>query len=129
MPLIHIYNWWEGSAGTRRSTRAAAEIQRAALKIRALGLTELSQVNVFYGPTEPGDYVATKRVITIVVDLLFERPERTPDVRARLMKAIGCVMRRYAARGQRIQVFDRPFNQQTTASWNGKGAGGKQKKQ
>ena len=119
MPMILIHNWDRRHDATE-VRRCAQELRKACLRFEGLGLTEETDVTVCLGSTalDPDP----KDPLVILVDLLYERPERTLELRQELAAWLGNVCRialPWGTNDRMVEVFIRVFNPAVEAAWVG----------
>ena len=105
MPLITVSNW----RGHERCRALHDAIRVAVLGITELGLTDPNQVTVVFGGEDrfgdPGD----ENKLFIAVEYLFDREERTFDVRQELASAIGLAAKTVAGT-RKVEVVVRTIH-------------------
>ncbi len=121
MPLIHVWNYKPNEDVIFQAgiPRLYHDLGRACMSVPELGIKDATDVLIANnGMTicaEPGAKTAV--ALLIIVDLLYDRPDRTIEVKRRLAEAIGLAAKE-AAGGQRpVEVFIRTFNPENEASW------------
>lgn len=105
MPVITIYGLSNETEGELK--RIKDKICEEVAGIRALNLDK-KQVSVFFplSKIEKPFY----RDIIVFVDGLFEKPERTQEVRNEFAEKIGRAVRFFVSADDLIEVFVRSFN-------------------
>lgn len=126
MPFITVWNWASGDKFANDPFNVAelrSNLRKACLGISELGLTEDADVTVCLAGSP--EYRGGGPII-VVVELLFDKPERTLEVRQRLASALGesvkAYYRRYAGIDQRdreVEVAVKRFNPERDAFWKG----------
>lgn len=105
MPLITVSNWRQHE----RCRSLHDAIRYAVLSITELGLSDPNQVTVVFGGEDrfgdPGD----DNKLFIAVEYLFDRQERTFDVRRRLAEAVGIAAKALIGT-RRVEVAVRVFH-------------------
>lgn len=127
MPIIHICNWPHASieASTREHRESlwqiavALALRDACVAAQVPGITGVDLVTVvFDGPSILPD----DRLLVISVEGLFERPDRTPEVRQRLAHHLGGAALRHLTReGEtwRVEVLIHRFHPDVDGFWSG----------
>ncbi|MBU1032672.1 MAG: hypothetical protein ABII13_00460 [Patescibacteria group bacterium] len=85
MPLIQIWKWGQG--GKERSSSFPGRLIDACFEIKELGFSDPHDITVVYAGEN--NVVMSGDPLIIIVEMLFEKPERTPEVRQRLAKSLG----------------------------------------
>ncbi len=120
MPLITVWNSVRVAANLEDLERSVLRgaIRMVCLGITELGLTKPEDITVRY--PDLGDEPSPEDPIIVVVELLFDKPERTPDVRQRLaMKLFEVVKQFHINRGRAVEVAVKRFNPERDAFWRG----------
>lgn len=121
MPIITIWNWdpGHGDNGKRNMSFLAAKLKRACFRFSELGLTDPKDVTVCLGGSALMSSLSDPLVI--IVDLLYEKPERTLEIKRKLAERLGQVCRAYRQRFrlQTVEIFIRTFDPNTEACWIG----------
>ena len=108
MPLIVIYNLSESDFTPEKIESIEKTITQAVLGVTELGLGK-DDIS-FSFPKDP-TVISEGVPITIVVELLFEKPKRTVEVRQRLAEAIAKTFKSLSGNDKRmIEVAVRRFN-------------------
>lgn len=116
MPLITVWNW----RPCERSPELATALHAACWNLNKLGLTDVSDVSVCFGGDEIHGFIFSPLII--VVELLFDKPERTPEVRQKLAEELGkrakeWLRSNYTSRP--VEVAVKRFNPERDAFWVG----------
>lgn len=118
MPLITVWNQAYG-----HDHALGVALREACFSVKALSLEKPEDVVVCTGST---DDAGSRAPVIIIVELLFDKPERTQEVRKQLAEALGEAARRfYQSEEMRItnkpiEVFVKRFNPDKDAFWTGK---------
>jgi hypothetical protein len=121
MPLITIWNWQSTEKDKLPELREA--LSRAVMDIEVLGLRdEIDEFDydlftICYGGQAWSDH--RKAHLTILVEILFEKPERTEAVRLQLAEALGRAAKSVIGQHRRVEVAVKRFNQDRDGFWAG----------
>lgn len=108
MPLIVVYNLSKKEYGAQTVGLIERTITKAVLDIPPLELTE-DDISFSF----PKDPTVTSAVVpvTIIVELLFDKPKRTYEVRKRLAKNIAYAFKQLPGNDDRtVEVAVKRFN-------------------
>lgn len=111
MPLIEVWNSVRVRADMESLQRSMlkSEFRKACLGIHELGLTNPEQVTVRF--PDLADEPEPEHAIMVVVELLFDKPERTLEVRQKLAAALGtAVCGSFIGKGRKVEVAVKRFN-------------------
>lgn len=111
MPLIIVYNLWKFDS----TIDIEHALKKAVADIPELNVDQ-AQVSVFF-PRELD--VPPGAGTTIIVELLFDKPERTPQVRQRLARNLGRAFKSAVERGRRVKVAVKRFNPEKDGFYSG----------
>lgn len=127
MPVVHVINWpskvativWDGKKPYPDHTRFmhmlsddnffktsfGKRLREAVVGACVHGIDSIDLVTVSFdgGASQQDD-----KTVVILVELLFDRPERTKEMRDRLAETLRCVAIGYC--GNKIEVAVIPFN-------------------
>ncbi len=121
MPLIHVWNYSPSEDGTAqgRMPKLYYDLGRACMSVTELGIKDATDVLISnHGAAICADPDAkTAAALVLIVDLLYDKPERTIEIKRKLAEAIGRAAHEGVGTRRPIEVFVRTFNPQTEASW------------
>ena len=123
MPLITVWNSVDSDAYEPRLDHAALRerLCAACLEIAELGLTEERQVTVRF--PDCVDKVSPGHPIVVIVELLFDKPERTLEVRQRLAVALrDAVQASFLCMDRTVEVAVKRFSPERDAYATGAGS-------
>lgn len=119
MPLILVWNQDPSHISVPGGIPVLAhELGKACVSVDALGLKDASDVLVsFQGGAIRAELEQPPAPLLIVVELLYDKPERTIEVKRLLAEALGSAARMCVGSTRAIEVFVRTFNPQHEAAW------------
>lgn len=94
MPVVEVYGTQRLRAIARREVKSA--VRHALVEVKALGLTHQSRVSVRF-PSEQASG-ANETDVTFRISIL-EKPGRTPEIRGRMVRAVGEALRPFFPAG------------------------------
>ncbi len=103
MPVLFIYGVSDKDAGLREEF--TGNMISAVTNIKELNLSK-TDVSCFF----PKIHERSGEEIVIFVDGLFEKPERTEEIRNRLTREIVGITHEFYPEAKLIECFVRPFN-------------------
>ncbi|MDO8463596.1 MAG: hypothetical protein Q7S96_05025 [bacterium] len=113
MPFIEVRNWPCHKTEEWQMSMANA-LRSAAVEAAVPGITAPHLVTVTFGGSALMA-LPDNQTVGIIVDFLFEKPDRTKDVLNRLAECLHIAAREYFRDSWRIEVIVRPFNTETGA--------------
>jgi len=121
MPLILAWNYIPSNQHPLREA-----MRRACMGVRELGITDPHAILVAAQghaiSADPKMSAEGESPLVILVDLLYDKPERTLAVKRKLAKAIGKAAKKDCAVDmQDVEVFIRTFDPNKEAAWLSKG--------
>lgn len=111
MPLITVYGLSKWSPHTM-----IKDLRDACLNVKELGLTDRKDVTIY--PVASDSISTDSGPIIIIVELLFDRPERTHEIRQKLAEALGQAAK-ISSPNRSVEVAVKRFNTEKDAFWAG----------
>ena len=113
MPVIKVW-CLPGNQTEDDLRRLHQNIVAGVVSVPELGLKDETEMTCLF-PPDMMQYGLGSEVIVEVTGL-FDKPERTPEVRNRLAQSIGDRVKRLYPKAM-VEVFVYPFNQDTSGFW------------
>lgn len=114
-----MWNWLP----KERNVELTEALRAACFGVKELGLKQPIDVTVCFGGEEMEKILNLYAPLTIIVELLFDKPECTPEVRSRLAAELGGACKRFfhlnMFTDRPVQVAVKRFNPEHDAFWNG----------
>ena len=107
MPVVIVYGIPDDFSEEKIEHELFPDLMEAIIDIKELDLQE-DQVNFFFPPERMK--MGLGEEINIFVEGLFERPERTNEVRKRLAKSVAKAARKSFPKTKLMECFIRPFD-------------------
>lgn len=121
MPFITVWNFEEGNEGFNfgRDARLLASLKKACLSVSELNLEHDNDVTANMAGRYPySGHAAKDDPLIIIVELLFDKPERTFEVRQKLAKVLGDATKLFVG-DRTVEVAIKRFNPERDAFWRG----------
>ncbi len=106
MPVLIVYGVLEDME-EKRLQRFWEALRESVQAVKELDITK-DQVSVFFPPDRLEDGLGGE--IIIFVESLFQRPERTKEVRKRLAKFVAGTARSFFPKANMVECFVRSFD-------------------